>query len=174
MCYFRTFSCVLIFLCPDRAVATCIVVLRYVGLPRHRFLNTLPSRECNQARRALGRCAYYPPLEGLTQGTAVISFHSLEDREVKNFLAFCSCRRTHYQLEERDESVRTIEADSTGLFASFIADGHVITPYPDEQTMNPRSRSAKLRIAERTSSAPLLSKLVTKVFIHIYTSSGNC
>ncbi|MDX2084353.1 MAG: 16S rRNA (cytosine(1402)-N(4))-methyltransferase RsmH [Candidatus Melainabacteria bacterium] len=77
---------------------------------------------------------------------AVISFHSLEDRLVKRFL--------------RDES-RAYEAGcKNALFGDPVGQAHFrcLTAKPivaseDEQRQNPRSRSAKLRIAERTNRA---------------------
>lgn len=70
----------------------------------------------------------------------VISFHSLEDRLVKDFL--------------RRESRDCICPPRTpvcvcGHHASLkIITKRVITPSPDEVVANPRSRSAKLRVAE--------------------------
>ncbi len=72
---------------------------------------------------------------------AVISFHSLEDRIVKRFFqrestdclcppSFPECRCGH-------------RAQLTVLTK------HVVTPSEEEQTTNPRSRSAKLRAAEK-------------------------
>ncbi|MBI2850499.1 MAG: 16S rRNA (cytosine(1402)-N(4))-methyltransferase RsmH [Chloroflexi bacterium] len=71
----------------------------------------------------------------------VISYHSLEDRIVKQFM----------QQEARDcicpPSVPTCVC---GHKASLrIINKRVIVPSPEEVTRNPRSRSAKLRAAER-------------------------
>jgi 16S rRNA (cytosine1402-N4)-methyltransferase len=75
---------------------------------------------------------------------AVISFHSLEDRRVKDFfrqesrdcicppdLPVCTC---HHRATLKSVTRRPIE------------------PSSDEVSQNPRSRSAKLRVAERLSS----------------------
>lgn len=69
----------------------------------------------------------------------VITYHSLEDRMVKNLI-----RTGHVDGHaEKDFHGRT--------FAPLRAVNHsVITPTAEEQAHNPRSRSAKLRIAERT------------------------
>ncbi|MDQ4078512.1 MAG: 16S rRNA (cytosine(1402)-N(4))-methyltransferase RsmH [Chloroflexota bacterium] len=77
---------------------------------------------------------------------AIISFHSLEDRIVKNFfrdeatdclcppeLLFCACG--HKATLDRESATRK-----------------PITPSPEEIERNPRARSAKLRVAERLDS----------------------
>jgi 16S rRNA (cytosine1402-N4)-methyltransferase len=72
---------------------------------------------------------------------AVITFHSLEDRIVKNF--FRECSREWLDRPEWPEPRRNPEFQF-----------HLITPKPvepsaEEQRINPRSRSAKLRVAEK-------------------------
>ncbi len=72
---------------------------------------------------------------------AVISFHSLEDRIVKNFF--------------RDHSKPTIdkpewpEPKPNPDYDLNIITGKPVEPTQDEQKVNPRSRSAKLRVAEK-------------------------
>jgi len=69
----------------------------------------------------------------------VITYHSLEDRLVKNMMKSGS-------VDGR------VEQDFFGRVQSpFRPVGKVIVPDSDEQQRNPRSRSAKLRIAERVS-----------------------
>lgn len=72
---------------------------------------------------------------------SVITYHSLEDRMVKNFI------RT-------GNGDGTAEQDFFGRTATpFRAvNNKVITPCEDEIEANPRSRSAKLRVAERTDN----------------------
>ena len=75
----------------------------------------------------------------------VVSFHSLEDRIVKSFLA--GRAETRAGSRHAPEVVRPA--------ASF----RVLTKRPevtdaDEVARNPRARSAKLRAAERTDAAP--------------------
>ena len=68
----------------------------------------------------------------------VISYHSLEDRMVKNFF--------------RSGNIEgKIEKDFYGnpLTELKIINRKVIIPTEEEQRMNPRSRSAKLRVAEK-------------------------
>ncbi len=68
----------------------------------------------------------------------VLTYHSLEDRMVKNVM------RTG-NAEGRAEQ------DAFGWQRSPLRQvGKMITPSPEEQERNPRARSAKLRIAERT------------------------
>ena len=72
---------------------------------------------------------------------SVITYHSLEDRIVKNFV------RT-------GDTAGMAEQDFFGRTATpFKAvNNKVITPGDDEIDCNPRSRSAKLRVAERTNN----------------------
>jgi 16S rRNA (cytosine1402-N4)-methyltransferase len=75
---------------------------------------------------------------------AVISFHSLEDRMVKQFL--------------RSESIGEQAPPEIPLTAAALRAGHLkligkaIRPSDSETRANPRARSATLRIAERTST----------------------
>ena len=69
---------------------------------------------------------------------SVITYHSLEDRIVKN-------------LMKTGNVEGKVQQDFFGrIQAPFRAIGNkVIVPDDEEQVRNPRSRSAKLRIAER-------------------------
>lgn len=72
---------------------------------------------------------------------AVISFHSLEDRIVKNFLSAAAGRvATNRRLP-------ITPAPAEALVR--ILTRRPITPSAEEQAENPRSRSARLRVAER-------------------------
>jgi 16S rRNA (cytosine1402-N4)-methyltransferase len=75
----------------------------------------------------------------------VISFHSLEDRIVKRFFA----------RESRDCICPPEQPTCTcGHKASLrVITRRPVTPGPDEIQRNPRSRSARLRAAERLSEA---------------------
>ncbi len=67
----------------------------------------------------------------------VMSYHSLEDRMVKNFI-------------KAGNIAGTVEQDFYGnVNAPFRNVGKLIVPSEEEIARNPRSRSAKLRIAER-------------------------
>ena len=68
----------------------------------------------------------------------IITYHSLEDRIVKNVM-------------KAGNPEGTVSQDFFGRIEAPFAplSNKVITPTPDEQMRNPRSRSAKLRIATR-------------------------
>jgi 16S rRNA (cytosine1402-N4)-methyltransferase len=70
---------------------------------------------------------------------AIITFHSLEDRLVKNFF-----RRGSF--EEIEENPFTMETSVSEL---KVITKKPITPDDKEMKQNPRSRSAKLRVAEK-------------------------
>jgi 16S rRNA (cytosine1402-N4)-methyltransferase len=72
---------------------------------------------------------------------AVISFHSLEDRIVKNFF-----RDRSREMLDRPEWP---EPRPNPDYSLKLITPRPIEPGEDEQRANPRSRSAKLRVAER-------------------------
>ena len=69
---------------------------------------------------------------------SVITYHSLEDRIVKNMM-------------KAGNAEGRVEQDFFGRISAPLrpVGGKVITPTDEEQQRNPRSRSAKLRIAEK-------------------------
>ena len=73
---------------------------------------------------------------------AVISYHSLEDRLVKNFM-------------RSGRTDGTIEKDFFGNFSTpfELITRKAIEPSPEEVERNPRSRSAKLRVAAKKPTA---------------------
>lgn len=78
---------------------------------------------------------------------AVVSFHSLEDRRVKRFLrehAGRSPKASRHLPEQAAERKPTLR---------LIAPGG-IKPSVNEIRANPRARSARLRVAERTDARP--------------------
>jgi 16S rRNA (cytosine1402-N4)-methyltransferase len=80
---------------------------------------------------------------------AVISFHSLEDRLVKQFL------RKHAEPYGGDARVARLPIATRALpVPPLRLVGRAIRPGADEIAANPRSRSARLRIAERTAAGP--------------------
>jgi len=70
---------------------------------------------------------------------AIISFHSLEDRLVKNFFKKGSFEEEVYNPFEREEKEKVFS----------IISKKPIEASPEEQKRNPRSRSARLRVAEK-------------------------
>ena len=69
---------------------------------------------------------------------SVITYHSLEDRLVKNFF-------------KTGNFEGNVDKDFFGNVNTpfILVNNKVIIPSDDEQSLNPRSRSAKLRIAEK-------------------------
>ena len=74
---------------------------------------------------------------------AVVSFHSLEDRPVKNFL------RTRSGADSRG-SRHMPEAPDRRVPAWRLVSRRAIRPGDAETAANPRARSARLRVGERT------------------------
>jgi 16S rRNA (cytosine1402-N4)-methyltransferase len=72
---------------------------------------------------------------------AVITFHSLEDRMVKNF--FRDHSKEWLDRPEWPEPRRNPDYDLAVVTPKPVA------PSEEEQRANPRSRSAKLRVAEK-------------------------
>src|SRR5206468_749492 len=72
---------------------------------------------------------------------AVITFHSLEDRMVKNF--FRDHSREWIDRPEWPQPRRNRDYDLNLITSKPVAPGE------EEQRVNPRSRSAKLRVAEK-------------------------
>src|SRR5439155_10616434 len=78
---------------------------------------------------------------------AVISFHSLEDRLVKRFL------RRHSQPYGGDVRLARLPIAARALpLPPLRLIGRAVPPSAAEVAANPRSRSARLRIAERTGT----------------------
>jgi 16S rRNA (cytosine1402-N4)-methyltransferase len=76
---------------------------------------------------------------------AVVSFHSLEDRIVKDFLSV--------RAGLRGEDSRHAPPRRAGAAPSFgLLHAGVRSPSPEEVAANPRARSAKLRAAVRTDA----------------------
>lgn len=95
--------------------------------------------EVNQEMNALEQLLQQS-LEYLSEGgrLAIISYHSLEDRLVKNFM---KSGRFDGKIEQDFYGNRQVPFR--------LINNKVLTPDESEQEANPRSRSAKLRIAEK-------------------------
>jgi 16S rRNA (cytosine1402-N4)-methyltransferase len=74
---------------------------------------------------------------------AVVSFHSLEDRIVKNFLV---------ERAKAGGGSRHLHVIAQAAPSFHILTKRPVTPDEDEVAANPRARSAKLRAAERTEA----------------------
>lgn len=70
---------------------------------------------------------------------SIISFHSLEDRLVKNFFKQGSLEEEVYNPFSTGERTKVFK----------LITKKPIEPSPEEQKQNPRSRSARLRVAEK-------------------------
>lgn len=84
-------------------------------------------------------------LQVMRQGAflSVISFHSLEDRRVKQFIA---------KYSKHDIALAKMPLRESQLPELMLKDLGKVKPSKDEVTHNPRSRSAVLRCAEKTGS----------------------
>ena len=79
----------------------------------------------------------------------VVSFHSLEDRIVKQFMA----SRANPEGATSRHSPAALLAPASASKATFqLPRNNVIAPGQEEVSRNPRARSAKLRCATRTAS----------------------
>jgi len=79
---------------------------------------------------------------------AVVSFHSLEDRLVKDFL-----RSRSGQSSRGSRHLPDVSGDQPAPSFRLIKRG-ALKPSDEETAQNPRSRSARLRFAERTDAPP--------------------
>ena len=122
-------------------------------LPRPKPGQSHPATRSFQALRIAVNDEYGALMQGLMAAEralkpggllAVVSFHSVEDRMVKRFLQARggqSGRANRYAPE--------IEAETP---AFKIVTRKAVGPDDDELAVNPRSRSAKLRVARRTDA----------------------
>jgi 16S rRNA (cytosine1402-N4)-methyltransferase len=101
------------------------------------------NRELSELAEALHRIV---PLLASGGRLAVISFHSLEDRIVKQFLARASQPYAGDQAAAR-LAIRTRDLPGAPLALT----GRAVKPSAEELARNPRARSAVLRSAERTA-----------------------
>ncbi|KAL3498164.1 hypothetical protein ACH5RR_040896 [Cinchona calisaya] len=104
--------------------------------------------------------AIYACFDSLASGgrLAVISFHSLEDRIVKqSFLSLIKCEEGKDEGEDRWSCDSTENIGEKEAWIRQMISGQTgniltkrpITPSEKEETLNPRSRSAKLRVIQK-------------------------
>ena len=98
------------------------------------------NQELDELKQALAACVHLLKPGGIL---AVVSFHSLEDRIVKQFMARMSGREGRPSRHRPD-----LKATSPPLFA--LVSRKPVLPSSAEEKVNPRARSAKLRVAKRT------------------------
>jgi 16S rRNA (cytosine1402-N4)-methyltransferase len=126
-------------------------------LPRPKPGQTHPATRSFQAIRIAVNTEFSELAQGLMAAEralkpggrlAIVTFHSLEDRIVKQFLAE-RCGRG-------ETGSRRLPGEPAPPPTSFICEGRQpIAPTRTETAANPRARSAKLRHATRTATAPL-------------------
>jgi 16S rRNA (cytosine1402-N4)-methyltransferase len=100
--------------------------------------------ELGELERALAAAERLLPAGGRL---AVVSFHSLEDRRVKEFLRW---RSDAAPRVSRHEPMPTAAPAPTFR----LLHRRPLTPAADESRRNPRARSARMRAAERTAAPP--------------------
>jgi 16S rRNA (cytosine1402-N4)-methyltransferase len=106
-------------------------------------LRIFVNRELSEVSLALARIVPHLRAGGRL---AVISFHSLEDRIVKQFFARAS------RPYAGDPAVARLPIKSDALPGAPLAlVGRAIKPKASEVERNPRARSAILRVAQRTA-----------------------
>ena len=123
-------------------------------LPRPKPGQSHPATRSFQALRIAVNDEYGALMQGLMAAEralkpggllAVVSFHSVEDRMVKRFL-----QARGGQAGRANRYAPEIEAETP---AFEIVTRKAVGPDDDELAINPRSRSAKLRVARRTDAA---------------------
>ena len=125
-------------------------------LPRPKPGQSHPATRSFQAIRIAVNTEFTELAEGLAAAEralkpggllAVVTFHSLEDRIVKRFLLQASGQ------EANANRYAPAKSDTTARFD--LVTRRAVTADEGELARNPRSRSAKLRVARRTEAPPL-------------------
>lgn len=141
-----------------RAEGPIVTTARLAGiiarcLPRPKPGQSHPATRSFQAIRIAVNAEFSELAEGLQAAEralrpggllAVVTFHSLEDRIVKRFLQLASGH------EANANRYAPAKADTAARFDMVTR--KAVVPDADEVTRNPRARSAKLRVARRTTA----------------------
>lgn len=126
------------------------------ALPRPKPGQSHPATRSFQAIRIAVNTEFSELAEGLAAAEralrpggllAVVTFHSLEDRIVKRFFQLASGQ------EANANRYAPAKTDTTARFT--LVTRRAVAPDDDELAANPRSRSAKLRVARRTAAPPM-------------------
>lgn len=147
-------------ICDARAVEPITTTLRLAEivsrcLPRPKPGQSHPATRSFQAIRIAVNTEFQELAEGLAAAEralkpggmlAVVTFHSLEDRIVKRYLQLASGHQANAN--------RYAPATETNAARFDMVTKKAIGPDDQELAENPRARSAKLRVARRTSVAP--------------------
>lgn len=142
----------------ERAGAPITTTLRLAGiiescLPRAKPGQSHPATRSFQALRIAVNAEYRELTEGLMAAErvlrpggwlAVVTFHSVEDRIVKRFLAERSGR-----AQSVSRYAPMPEAETPGF---ELVTRKAVAASPEEVTANPRARSALLRVGRRTDA----------------------
>ncbi len=123
-------------------------------LPRPKPGQSHPATRSFQALRIAVNAEFSELVQGLAAAEralkpggllAVVTFHSLEDRVVKRFF--------QQAAGEEPNSNRYAPVKSTTTARFDLVTRKAVGPDDEELDVNPRSRSAKLRVARRTAAA---------------------
>ena len=141
-------------------------------LPRPKPGQSHPATRSFQALRIAVNAEFAELAEGLAAAEralkpggmlAVVTFHSLEDRIVKRFFQIAS------GAEANTNRYAPARADTTARFELITR--RATSPDDDEVNANPRSRSAKLRVARRTH-APAMTLDPAQIDVPQLTRKG--
>ena len=88
----------------------------------------------------------------------VVSFHSIEDRIVKNFF------NLHSDIKSNPSRYLPAKENKSNLFKTVCK--KVLSASSNEINENPRSRSAKLRYAVRNNNSFINSEEFEKMFLN--------
>lgn len=139
----------------DNPITTTLRLAEIVSkcLPRPKPGQSHPATRSFQALRIAVNAEFSELVQGLGAAEralkpggllAVVTFHSLEDRIVKRFFQAAS--------GEEPNSNRYAPAKSNTTARFELITRKAVGPDDDELAQNPRSRSAKLRVARRTDA----------------------